>query len=45
MTQEQRDAFEESLLDFVIRASKQDATAEEVQALAAVARVLAETLR
>ena len=45
MTKEQIICFESALLDFVERAAGKDATAEEVQALAAVARVLADTFR
>lgn len=38
-------SFREVLFDFVKRAAEKDATAEEVQALPAVAQVLAELLR
>ncbi|MTQ98763.1 hypothetical protein GMD88_18210 [Pseudoflavonifractor sp. BIOML-A6] len=41
MTSEQIIRLETALLDFVERAAEKDATAEEVQALAAVANVLA----
>lgn len=40
MTQEEIARLRAALLGFVERASEKDATAEEVQALAAVARVL-----
>lgn len=39
------DEFELALLEFVKRASKKDATAEEVEALPAVARVLLDVIR
>jgi len=41
MTQEQINEFELCLLEFVKRAVEKDATAEEVEALPAVAQVLA----
>lgn len=41
MSKEQAKEFEEALLEFVKRASKEDATAAEVEALPAVAKVLA----
>ncbi len=44
MTKEQIDEFELCLFEFVKRATAKDATAEEVEALPAVARVLADFL-
>jgi len=45
MTKEQIDEFELTLFKFVKRAAGEGATAEEVEALPAVARVLMELLR
>lgn len=42
MNKDQIDKFELALFEFVKRASKEDATAAEVEALPAVARVLKE---
>ncbi len=44
MTQAQRDEFELVLFKFVKRAAREDATAEEVEALPAVAQVLSKLL-
>lgn len=44
MTKEQIDEFKLSLFNFVKRAASKDATAEEVEALPAVARVLMESI-
>lgn len=44
MGKNQIDEFELTLFEFVKRASKESATAEEVEALPAVARVLMECL-
>lgn len=44
MNKEQIDEFELVLFEFVKRAAKESATAEEVEALPAVARVLKELL-
>ncbi len=44
MEQEQRNEFELALFEFVKRATKESATAEEVEALPAVAQVLARML-
>lgn len=44
MDKDQIDEFELALLEFVKRASKEGATAEEVEALPAVARVLKELI-
>ena len=43
VTKEQIDEFKLALLEFVKRASKKEATVEEVEALPAVARVLMES--
>lgn len=44
MDKDQIDEFELALFEFVKRASKEGATAEEVEALPAVARVLKDLL-
>ena len=45
MTDKQINEFELVLFEFVKRSSKEGATAEEVEALPAVARVLLEAIR
>ncbi len=44
MNWEQRTEFEEALLEFVLRVTKEEATTAEIEALPAVASVLAELI-